>query len=76
MARVVGRTGRMRFASGTAFLNHHFVRLGFLDAWKKLVPGREIEMFLRLQRRLGEVAGQDGALALTIPMAYTEATAV
>jgi hypothetical protein len=33
--RVVERTGQMRFANGTALFNHHFIKLGFLDAWKK-----------------------------------------
>lgn len=74
--RVVERTGRMRFANGTALLNHHFIKLGFLDAWKKVVPGREAEVFLGLQRRLDEAAANTGGLTLTIPMAYIEAVAV
>jgi arsenite methyltransferase len=76
VSRVVERTGRMRFANGSAFLGHHFIKLGFLDAWKKVVPGRETETFLRLRRRLDEAAGRDGELPLTIPMAYVEAVAV
>jgi arsenite methyltransferase len=76
VTRVVERTGRMRFASGSALLGHHFIKLGFLDAWKKVVPGRETEMFLRLQRRLDDVAQQLGELSLTIPMAYVQAVAV
>ena len=65
----------MRFASGTALLRHHFIKLGFLDAWKKVVPGRETEMFLRLQVRLDQIAEQRGGLSLTVPMAYVEAVA-
>jgi SAM-dependent methyltransferase len=76
VARVVERTGHMRFASGTALLRHHFIKLGFLDAWKKVVPGRETEMFLRLQQRLDDDAGRRGELRLTIPMAYVEAVAI
>ncbi len=76
VTRVVERTGRMRFANGTALLNHYFIKLGFLDAWKQVVPGREVETFVRLQRRLDEVAVQERELALTIPMAYVEAVAV
>lgn len=72
VTRVVERTVRMRFASGTALLNHHFIKLGFLDAWKKVVPpGEEPRVFAELQRRLDE----RGELALTIPMAYLEAAA-
>jgi len=62
--RVVEREAKMRFASGAALLNHHFIKLGFLDAWKKI---GDRESFARLEE-LGE-------LSLTIPMAYIEARA-
>jgi hypothetical protein len=73
--RVVERTGMMRFASGAALFNHHFIKLAFFEGWKSIVPGRETEMFLRLLRRLDEVAADRGELRLTIPMAYVEAVA-
>ena len=76
VTRVVERAGRMRFANGTALLSHHFIKLGFLDAWKKVVPGREAETFRSLRSRLDRVAEEKGELALTIPMAYVEAVAV
>ncbi len=76
VGRVVEREGRMRFADGTALLNHHFIKLGFLDAWKAVVPGEERDVFARLRDRLDAVARQRGELALTIPMAYVEAAAV
>jgi arsenite methyltransferase len=75
VTRIVERTGSMRFADGTALLNHYFIKLGFLDAWKKVVAGREAEMFLRLRQRLDDAAAQRGELRLTIPMAYVEGTA-
>jgi hypothetical protein len=50
--------------------------LDVLDAWMKLVPGREAEVFPRLGRALDEAAGRAGELRLTIPMAYVEAVAV
>ena len=51
---------RLRYATGAALLSHHFVRLGFLQAWKNFAtPGREAE------RR--------GELALTIPTAGVQA---
>ncbi len=71
VTRVVERSGTMRFASGTALLNHHFIKLGFLDGWKSVVAGREREFFPILQQRLDE----RGLLSLTIPMAYIEAKA-
>ena len=71
VTRVIERESVMRFANGTALLNHYFIKLGFLDAWKKVVPGNEREVFDRLQDRLNAI----GELRLTIPMAYVEATA-
>jgi hypothetical protein len=46
--RVVERKGVMRFANGAALFSHHFIRLGFLDAWKKVVPGKEELIFRHL----------------------------
>jgi arsenite methyltransferase len=74
--RVVERTSFMRFANGDALFNHHFIKLGFLEGWKKVVPGREAEVFTRLGRALNEAADRAGDLRLTIPMAYVEAAAV
>jgi arsenite methyltransferase len=66
----------MRLASGTALLNHHFIKVGFLDGWKNVMLDRGTEMLLRLRRRLDEVSQQNGEFPLTIPMAYAEALAV
>ena len=76
VTRVVERTGRMRFASGTALLNHHFIKLGFLDGWKSIVAGHEREIFPIFQKRLDDFAGEHDGLALTIPMAYVEGRAI
>lgn len=65
VTRVVEREGSMRFASGRALLNHYFIKLGFLDAWKQVSSDRDV--WTRLLKRL------DGELRLTIPMAYVEA---
>jgi arsenite methyltransferase len=74
--RVVETTGCMRFANATALFNHHFIKLGFLDGWKKVVPGREAEVFTHLARALDERARRIGEVRLTIPMAYVEGIAV
>jgi arsenite methyltransferase len=68
--RVVEREGAMRFANGAALFSHHFIKLGFLDAWKKVVPGKEELIFRELLNRL------TGEVRLTIPMAYVEGVAV
>jgi ubiquinone/menaquinone biosynthesis C-methylase UbiE len=76
VTRVVVRSARMRFASGSALFNHYFIKLGFLDAWKKVVTGRETEIFPELEEQLDRYAAGHGGLSLTIPMAYVEAQAV
>jgi ubiquinone/menaquinone biosynthesis C-methylase UbiE len=75
VTRIVEREGLMRFADGTALLNHHFIKLGFLDGWKTIVSGNERAVFARLRDALNEVASRQGELRLTIPMAYIEAVA-
>lgn len=70
VTRVVERDGVMRFADGTAFFNHYFIKLGFLDGWKAVVePPRQREIFADVMARLN--AG--GEVRMTIPMAYVEA---
>jgi SAM-dependent methyltransferase len=73
---VVERTTKMRFAGGTALLDHHFIKLAFLGAWKEIAAGSEAAVFSRLQERLDSDARERGDLSLTIPMAYIEAAAV
>jgi ubiquinone/menaquinone biosynthesis C-methylase UbiE len=75
IARVAEREAVMRFADGTALLNHYFIKLGFLDAWKRVAAGNEHEVFARLRNALDDHASRHGELRLTIPMAYIEATA-
>jgi arsenite methyltransferase len=74
VTRVVERRARMRFASGTALLNHYFIKLGFLDGWKKIVPGKERVAFVELRSRLDALALEKGELSLTVPIAYIEGT--
>lgn len=71
VTNVVEREAVMRFASGTALFNHYFVKLGFLDAWKKIVPGDARRVFAELVRVLDD----RGPVTLTIPMAYVEGRA-
>jgi len=69
VVRVVERRGTMRFASGTALLDHYFIKLGFLEAWKDVAREERQDVFRELRTRLDA----HGTLTLTIPMAYIEA---
>src|SRR5207247_3113081 len=61
----------MRFASGTALLEHHFIRFGFRPAWEEVAGSPET--LARLRDELDRVAAAAGALELTVPLVYVEA---
>ncbi len=67
------RAQRMRFRDGSAVLEHHFMRLGFVPAWEEVVGGSEHLGPLRaaLDRR----ARGAGGLELTVPLAVVIARA-
>ncbi|HEU4338782.1 MAG TPA: class I SAM-dependent methyltransferase [Planctomycetota bacterium] len=59
---------RMRFANGAALFNHYFIRLGFLPAWKDIVPERDrAQVFQALE------SAMPGEISLTIPCVYIAA---
>ena len=63
----------MSFADGSAFLRHHFIRLGFLEGWREIIEmEEEMEVFSRLEANLNDLAEIKGSLELTIPMGYVE----
>ena len=63
----------MHFLNGSAFLDHYFVKLGWLGSWMELVKGEDVAgIFSLLEQKLNEVAGRSGCLKLTVPMAFIE----
>lgn len=59
---------RWRFSGGAALLRHGFIRLGFLPAWRDLVPeDRRARVFEAFERGLDSAAAASGGLDLTIP---------
>ena len=74
VAGVASSAFRLRFADGSSFLRHYFIRLGFVPGWKSVVAVDALERtFDALERNLNAVAADRGELALTIPMALVEA---
>jgi len=57
---------RMRFADGTALLEHYFIRLAFLDGWQS-IAGPDVLTAVEHELNRG------GELSFTIPMACFEA---
>jgi ubiquinone/menaquinone biosynthesis C-methylase UbiE len=65
---------QMRFADGSALLNHFLTKLGFLDGWKSVIdPEDHEEVFGRIESKLNHIADRDGELRMTVPMLYLEA---
>jgi len=56
----------MRFADGTALLNHYFIKLGFLDGWLAIAGQEALDAVEQELNRRGEVS-------LTVPAACFEA---
>lgn len=73
-SRTITDSFEMMFTDGSAFLNHHFVKLGWLSSWKDLLPeDRQIEIFTLLEENLNAYAETHEGLNLTVPMAFIEA---
>ncbi len=63
----------MHFLNGSAFLNHYFIKLGWLDSWRQLIPEPErITFFTALELLLNEYSKLNNGLKLTVPMLYIE----
>ncbi len=57
-----------KFANGTAFLNHYFIRLAFMDSWIKLLPPDKVELiFDTIELRLNEQSRILGGITISIP---------
>lgn len=66
--RIIQESFYMRYLNGTAFLNHHFIKLAFLESWVKIVPsGKRNRIFYLLEEKLNNFAKSRGELRLTIP---------
>jgi ubiquinone/menaquinone biosynthesis C-methylase UbiE len=64
----------LRTVDGTTFFNHHLVKVGFLDGWRSVIePPDQRVVFPAIERRLNEIAAEQGGLTMTIPMLYVEA---
>ncbi len=69
--RKVEESFEMKFLDGTAFLNHHFVKLGWLAGWMKLFPENLHEnIFSSLERNLNTRSSDLNGINLNVPMAF------
>lgn len=57
-----------KFNDGTTFLNHYFIRVAFLDSWKKIVPeNKQKEIFSEVEERINHLTLEKGFFSLSIP---------
>lgn len=63
----------MKFVDGSAFLNHYFVKLGWLTTWMSILPKDDLqEIFSALEQNLNKYSIVNGGLSLTVPMVFME----
>ncbi|MCB0642242.1 MAG: class I SAM-dependent methyltransferase [Phaeodactylibacter sp.] len=56
------------FADGTAFFQHYFIQLAFLEDWKALIPQQDQgRIFSVLEQRINQLAAAQGQFQLSIP---------
>jgi arsenite methyltransferase len=59
---------RYKFASGTAFFNHYFIRLAFMGSWIDIIPPEKTnQIFDTLESTLNTQAAKNLAISMTIP---------
>ncbi|MCP4205382.1 MAG: class I SAM-dependent methyltransferase [bacterium] len=74
VSRMVEDSFNLRYADGRALLEHRLSRVGFLDGWRACVDKKdEPEAFVRLERKLDQIAAQEGEIRTKVPMLFVEA---
>jgi arsenite methyltransferase len=57
-----------RFSDGTSMLNHFFIKLSFLNAWKEIVPiNLQNEIFTQIEDKLNYRAERNQGFTMSIP---------
>jgi arsenite methyltransferase len=59
---------RYRFANGSAFLKHYFIREAFMKSWKSIIHEDLIStVFEQIENRLNKIAEERGELTMSVP---------
>jgi len=57
-----------KFTDGTAMLNHNFIKVAFLEAWKKILPEDRVkEIFEIIENKLNKLSEKLNGMELSIP---------
>jgi ubiquinone/menaquinone biosynthesis C-methylase UbiE len=67
------QTYTMHFVNGSAFLNHHFIKPGWLSTWQKIFPKEDHEIIFRaLEANLNTYSKDNHGLVLTVPILFMQ----
>ena len=59
---------KYRYANGTTFLKHYFIREAFMKPWKTIIPKKSASLvFEQIENRLNRIAGEKGELVMSVP---------
>jgi arsenite methyltransferase len=59
---------RYRYANGTAFIEHYFIKEAFMKSWKSIIPEESVPVvFKQIENRLNIIAGEEGELVMSVP---------
>ncbi len=58
---------KMKFADGTSFLEHYFIRTAFRKPWEEIT--RDQEIFKAVEDKLNRIAALQGELTISVPYA-------
>lgn len=73
ITKSIEETFEMRFLNGSAFLNHHFIKVGWLSSWQSIIKEDEwTTVFKKLEENLNKFSEEKGGLTLTVPMLFIE----
>ncbi|MFZ0453490.1 MAG: class I SAM-dependent methyltransferase [Ignavibacteriaceae bacterium] len=63
-----------KFTDGTTMFNHYFIRLAFLNEWKKIIPvERQSQIFKEVELRINKKSETDGLFKLSVPFVVIDA---
>jgi ubiquinone/menaquinone biosynthesis C-methylase UbiE len=59
---------KYRYANGSAFFKHYFIREAFMKPWKAIIPETSTALvFEKIEDRLNKIAGERGELVMSVP---------
>lgn len=73
ISKIIKDKFHWRYLNGTAFLNHNFIIMGWMDGFRSILEGEdEALIFSKIEEKLNAEAEWTGELKLTVPMLYLE----